>query len=177
VPLGSNSPSHCSAMTGLGLARRPSRRNFGRLLRIENRSRRLSEMREQARRPRDEYRRCVGHRYDPPPALRAAPPGRQARAEWSPWPCRECSVWNASKQDRALSPDDTCLVAATCSGSVEWTRNAGACVTPFNLQTAGSSVPDALPGMKTPWLRRRGLGCECGVWQNERMWWGDRSRS
>ncbi len=46
-------------------------------------------------------------------------------------------------------PDDTRLVAESRSSHVEWTRNAGACVTPFNLQHSFSLLRDGVGARST----------------------------
>ena len=50
-------------------------------------------------------------------------------------PYRARLVWNVLKQGGASSPVTRGLVAVTRSSTVEWTRNGGACVTPFILHS------------------------------------------
>jgi len=45
--------------------------------------------------------------------------------------------------------EDTRGIAATRSSPVEWTRNAGACVTPFNLQHSLSLLRDGVGARST----------------------------
>lgn len=102
----------CSAVTALGLAHRRRGGTTGGFSGLRIAAGRSSEMTEQ-----------VG--------------GLQAASQNGMEPVAVARALRLERRETGSGPasDSTRLVAGSRSSHVEWTRNAGACVTPFNLQT------------------------------------------
>jgi hypothetical protein len=133
VPSGSNWPAEWPAMTRLGIARRASPFDHARLLTVEKRG---APFRNDGQRAghRATFRPRTGPPLSPMLASQGASSGRQDRSGIQTAVVSLALPLEHPETREPAEFPDTVLAVVTRSTAVEWTRKAGACVTPFNLQ-------------------------------------------